>query len=106
MQLREIHIDGFGNFFDRKISGFDSGLNIIYGENESGKTTILEFIRRILYGLNAKKTGGLKNDYQPLRGGVHGGKITCQTQLNQGTSFIITLPIEGDIHDNTKDSNH
>jgi|GEM_PF-2307692 len=34
----------------------------------------------------------------------HGGKIVCQSQLNQGTSFIITLPIEGDTHGKTKDS--
>ncbi len=36
----------------------------------------------------------------------HNGKIVCQSQLNQGTSFIITLPIERDIHENAKDSGH
>ena len=87
MQIREIHIDGFGNFFDKTISGFGPGLNIIYGENESGKTTILEFIRRTLFGLNPKKSGGLKNNYLPQRGGVHGGKISCLT--SDGKPFVI-----------------
>jgi len=34
----------------------------------------------------------------------HGGKIICQSQTNQGTSFIITLPIEGESYGKTKDS--
>lgn len=88
MQIREIHIDGFGNFADQKISGFDSGLNIIYGENESGKTTILEFIRGVLFGFNVKKIGGFKNHYPPLRGGTYGGKLVCLT--SSGSRIVIT----------------
>ncbi|MGV7220849.1 MAG: ATP-binding protein [Nitrospinales bacterium] len=79
MQIRTLHIDGFGKFFNRNISGFESGLNIVYGENESGKTTVLEFIRRVLFGFNVKKIGGIKNIYPPLLGGIYGGQISCLT---------------------------
>jgi uncharacterized protein YhaN len=44
MQLREIHIDGFGIFANKRITGLAPGINIIYGKNEFGKTTLLEFI--------------------------------------------------------------
>lgn len=55
MQLREIHIDGFGIFANKRIKGLAPGINIIYGKNEFGKTTLLEFIRRILFGFPTKK---------------------------------------------------
>ncbi len=37
MQLREIHIDGFGIFANKRITGLTPGINIIYGKNEFGK---------------------------------------------------------------------
>ncbi|MCH8070051.1 MAG: AAA family ATPase, partial [Candidatus Marinimicrobia bacterium] len=49
MQIREIHIDGFGIFSNTHITGMIQGINVIYGPNEFGKTTLLEFIRRILF---------------------------------------------------------
>jgi uncharacterized protein YhaN len=79
MQIRALHIDGFGKFFNRNISGFESGLNVVYGENESGKTTLLEFVRRVLFGFNVKKIAGQKNIYPPLLGGEYGGQISCLT---------------------------
>ena len=39
MRLLELHIDGFGKFHDRTIS-FNDGINIIYGKNEAGKSTL------------------------------------------------------------------
>jgi len=36
----------------------------------------------------------------------HGGEIVCLSELNQGTSFVITLPIEEENHGKTKDSGH
>ena len=44
MRLLELHIDGFGKFHDRTIS-FNDGINIIYGKNEAGKSTLHTFIR-------------------------------------------------------------
>ena len=54
MEIREIQIDGFGVFSASKLKGVSSGLNIIYGPNEFGKTTLLEFIRCMLVGFPVK----------------------------------------------------
>lgn len=50
MRLLELHIDGFGKFHDRTIS-FNDGINIIYGKNEAGKSTLHTFIRGMLFGI-------------------------------------------------------
>jgi uncharacterized protein YhaN len=75
MQIREIHIDGFGIFANRHIAGLGPGINIIYGDNEFGKSTILEFIRRILFGFPRSSQG--INPYPALAGGPYGGKLVC-----------------------------
>ena len=76
MQIRELHIDGFGIFRNTVIKEFYPGINVIFGPNEFGKTTLLEFIRKTLFGFK-KKTGDF-NNYTPIHGGKHGGKIVCQ----------------------------
>ena len=45
MRLVEARIEGFGQYRDQVIS-FASGLNIIHGTNESGKTTLMKFIQK------------------------------------------------------------
>ena len=50
MRISEIHIDGFGILADKHIIGLIPGINAIYGPNEFGKSTLLAFIRRILFG--------------------------------------------------------
>lgn len=81
MQIREINIKGFGVFSDKQVTGFTAGLNVIYGENETGKTTLIEFIRRILFGA-PRKIKGL-NSYPPLNGGRHGGSLKCLLVSNE-----------------------
>lgn len=43
MKLLELHINGFGKIHDRTIS-FSDGINVIYGRNEAGKSTLHTFI--------------------------------------------------------------
>ncbi len=76
MQLRDIHVDGFGIFANARVRGLTPGLNVLYGRNEFGKTTLLEFIRRVLFGFPTKSSP--LNPYPPLLGGAYGGHLTCQ----------------------------
>ena len=61
MKLLELHIDGFGKFHDRTIS-FEDGLNVIYGKNEAGKSTLHTFIRGMLFGIERGRGRAAKND--------------------------------------------
>ncbi len=81
MEIREIKIDGFGIFSAKKLKGVSSGLNIIYGPNEFGKTTLLEFIRCMLFGFPGKNQK--INQYTPVNGGCLGGVLKCALASGQ-----------------------
>ena len=49
MILREVHIEGFGCLVNQRFK-FGERLTVVAGPNESGKTTLVECIVRLLYG--------------------------------------------------------
>ena len=53
MKIIQLNVSEFGCMKDRKIEP-EGALNIIYGENESGKSTLLLFIKFMLYGLTRR----------------------------------------------------
>lgn len=61
MRLLDLYISGFGKFHDRSIT-FEPGMNIIYGKNEAGKSTLHQFIRSMLFGLERGRGRASKND--------------------------------------------
>lgn len=44
MKINKIKINSFGKLRNKEIE-FKNGINILYGENESGKSTIMNFIK-------------------------------------------------------------
>ena len=72
MRIAEFHIDGFGRLADLSFTDVPPGLSVIVGDNEAGKTTLLEFLRFILFGLPSSQQ---KESYPPLKGGRKGGRI-------------------------------
>ncbi|PKL60182.1 MAG: hypothetical protein CVV33_03980 [Methanomicrobiales archaeon HGW-Methanomicrobiales-4] len=71
MRIKGFNIDGFGIFHDSPQDDIPRGLVVICGKNESGKTTLYQFFRQMLFGL---VTSDKRSDYYPpLRGGTHGG---------------------------------
>lgn len=56
MIIKELNIKSFGAIKNKKIS-LTEGINVIYGKNESGKSTTEGFISILLYGMS----GGRKN---------------------------------------------
>ena len=49
MQIKNVKINNYGKIKNKDIS-FSDNINIIYGENETGKSTLLHFIINSLYG--------------------------------------------------------
>ena len=76
MKLRHLHLTGFGHFGDVDLpaDGADlSGrLTVIHGPNEAGKSTLLEFIRTMLFGFPVRERD---RRFPPLAGGRHGGRL-------------------------------
>ena len=77
MIIKNIHIDGFGIYHDFSLpTHLEKGINILYGENEAGKSTLLQFLRYTLFGYpSARKSPKM----EPLAGGKHGGRIVAET---------------------------
>lgn len=90
MLIKEIDIIAFGKLRNKKISLKD-GLNVIYGKNESGKTTIHSFIGGMLYGFlkpGVKSTiyNPDHSKYTPWFGEAYGGRLTL---IKDGVGYII-----------------
>ena len=47
MKIENIHIDGFGVWNDKTWEPLGPGLNVFHGPNETGKSTLMAFIRSI-----------------------------------------------------------
>jgi len=81
MKFEEIYIDGFGIFHDYHLKDLSPGITVFTGLNESGKSTILTFIKRILFGFPDKRSK--ENLYPPLAGGRYGGRIIVSCSNNK-----------------------
>ena len=81
MRITGLHIDGFGRFTDRSFGPLERPVAVFYGPNEAGKSTLLEFIRRVLFGFPDGRSRG--NPYPPLYGGRHGGRVTIATDAEE-----------------------
>jgi len=87
MKMRSFHIMGFGMFADFHIEQLDKGVNIFHGPNEAGKTTMFEFIYRMLFGFDLGKRKKDFNLYTPLTGSRTGGRLILENA--QGRSFTL-----------------
>lgn len=73
MYFQAFHIEGFGLYHDLRVGDLPR-LGVFTGANESGKTTLLEFFRFLLFGDRPGSSGAAM--YPPLAGGRRGGSLT------------------------------
>jgi len=78
MKVHGFYIEGFGIFNEIEFSSLSPKVTIVQGPNESGKTTLLAFLRRMIFGFPRKKKG--VNLYEPLNGGVMGGRLYIESR--------------------------
>ncbi len=89
MRIDKLKINGFGKLKNKELELKD-GINIIYGENESGKSSLLKFISSMLYGLSKNKNGKEIPDFdrfKPWYNDEFSGKISYT--LDNGESFEV-----------------
>ena len=66
MNINKIKINSYGKLKNKEIN-LENNLNIIYGENESGKSTVLNFILNIFYGASKNKNGKEISDFEKYK---------------------------------------
>ena len=89
MKVEEIKINAFGTLKNKEINLSDK-INIIHGKNESGKSTLLAYIKTAFYGISRNKNGKEISDYdkyKPWSGEEFSGKI--KYTLDSGEQFEI-----------------
>jgi uncharacterized protein YhaN len=76
MKITDLKIDGFGVWRDLSLRGLSSELTVFYGPNEAGKSTLMQFMRSILYGVSPTRR---ERYMPPVKGGRPGGCLKVQT---------------------------
>jgi len=72
MKVRDIQIDGFGVWSGLSVDSLPEGMTVFYGPNEAGKTTLMQFLRTMLYGFTAERR---QRYLPPVFGGKPGGAM-------------------------------
>ena len=89
MKIKNIKINNYGNLENKEIN-LKNKINIIYGKNESGKSTLLNYIKNIFYGISKNKNGKNISDYEkykPWGKEDYSGKL--KYELDNGDEFEI-----------------
>ena len=85
MKIENIKINAYGNLENKEINLKDK-INIIHGANESGKSTLLNFIVSSFYGISKNKDGKELSDYdkyKPWNNEEFSGRIKYKLNNNE-----------------------
>ena len=85
MKIKNIKINNYGNLKQKEIN-LENNINIIYGKNETGKSTLLNYLKNIFFGISKNKNGKEISDYEkylPWSGEEFSGKIKYELDDNE-----------------------
>jgi DNA repair exonuclease SbcCD ATPase subunit len=91
MRITRLDLKGFGRF-SQQVLGPGPGLNLVYGPNESGKSTLMAFVHAMFFGLRGgrrARQGELSalRRYEPWSGGPYQGILWYE--LANGDAFRV-----------------
>lgn len=89
MKIKNIKVNAYGNIENKDIN-LEEGINVIHGANESGKSTLLNYIISIFYGISRNKDGKALSDYEkykPWNSNEFSGRISYK--LENGEEYEI-----------------
>ncbi|MDO3661913.1 ATP-binding protein [Bacillus sp. C28GYM-DRY-1] len=72
LRIKSLHIYQYGKFSNQTFHFSASPVQLIYGLNEAGKTTMMSFIESMLFGFPKTKK------YEPKTGGAYGGVLEAE----------------------------
>ncbi len=88
MRIERLHIDSFGSISDFRLD-LKPGVTLLAGDNETGKTTLLECCRWILFGKLVKESIGGKKEV--LRKPVTGGGLSARMMVRMADGALLDL---------------
>lgn len=80
MKIKEIDIEGFGAWTGLRLPDLSDEATVIYGPNEAGKTTVMQFVRTVLYGFSVARR---QRYLPPVFGGKIGGRLKLGSNVGQ-----------------------
>ena len=83
MRIEELNLAAFGPFTDQVLAFGETGLHIVYGPNEAGKSSALRGLKALLYGIDERTLDNFLHANDKLR--IHG---LLRTGHRQGLALI------------------
>ncbi len=88
MKITDLQVDGFGIWKGLTVDSLSNEMTVFYGHNEAGKTTLMQFIRTMLFGFSPDRLGRY---VPPVYGGLAGGSLSI---LSSQGSFELQRHVE------------
>lgn len=89
MFIKKLYLQHFGKYHNREVE-LQKGINLIYGPNEAGKTTIKDFIIGMFYGVERLRGVAARTDEytrrEPLDGSGYAGSMEL---ITKDSSYLI-----------------
>ncbi|GIN73844.1 hypothetical protein J14TS2_43190 [Bacillus sp. J14TS2] len=79
MKIKSLYIYGYGKFTEFAWNSVGL-MQVVYGHNEAGKSTIMAFIHSILFGFPSKQSSQLR--YEPKYSHAYGGRLVVETKTD------------------------
>ena len=78
MKIKDLKVDGFGVWKGLDVESLSDNVTVFYGQNEAGKTTLMQFIRSMMFGFSPDR----RDKYTPpVYGGLAGGSAEIVSTL-------------------------
>ena len=88
--LKHVRIGEYGAFRNRSVGPFSQGLNVVFGPNEAGKSTVAAFIGGVLFGWDESSKS--RNSYMSPSGARSGSLVFADSA--QGADLVIARGLE------------
>ena len=98
MKIQDIQVDGFGVWKGLTIESLSREVTVFYGQNEAGKTTLMQFVRSMMFGFSEER---LEKYFPPVYGGQPGGAVRVTSPLG---TYQIKRKLEDSIRSLASDS--
>ena len=90
MQITGLSIQNYGVCKNQSFEDIQSAMLVVFGPNEAGKTTTMQFIRGLFFGLNSPE----RRSYTTGTGGKYGGSLKAVD--SEGNQWNITRMMDAE----------